>query len=165
MVQRRVSDQPNYSWAGLEINNQTVAANTKVILGSFTLSTDFDETVTRTRGAICVRSDQLIAVENYAGVIGMIVVSEDAFATGIGAIPGPSSDSSNDGWFFWQVLSGVFDLAGGNGGGNLHPLDSKGQRIVRSGSRIVVVVEGGQTAGAVGFNISGYLRILGRFRS
>ena len=94
----------NLSWTGLEIDATIIAATAKVLLGSFVLSGDFDETVTRSRGAMMVRSDQSAASETQIGAMGMIVVSDDAFAAGITALPGPATDVGNDVPLFEVVI-------------------------------------------------------------
>ncbi len=156
---RRVS---NVSWGGLEIIPTTLAVDTKVILGSFVLSGQFDETALRVRGNLTYSSDQVATLERPQAAVGMVVVSEDAFTVGISAVPGPVTDIGNDGWFMWQALAAFFDTGGDNVPFNF-PIDQKGKRIVREGSRIVVVAEGSTTTTA-GI-IWGYLRLLGMFRS
>jgi len=157
------SRQRNVSWGGLQIAPTTIVAATKVILGSFVLATQFDETVLRIRGVLSVSSDQEAALERPQCAVGMIVVSEDAFATGIGALPGPTSDIDNDGWFFWQALCGFVDPVGAVGFNYI--IDNKGKRIVRQGSRIAVIGEGGVSPVADGNVVWGYLRLLAMFRS
>ena len=156
---RRVS---NMTWAGLfPVSPQTVPAATKLLLGSFVLSGDFDETITRSRGAVTWASDQVASTEFPTGALGLIVVSEDAFTVGISAIPDPVSDVDNDGWLLWVPLTVA------QRGGELTPLnkdfDSKGQRIVRDGSRVVLVVA--NASGTEGAQLALAIRVLGRFRS
>jgi len=162
-VTTRSRHQRNVSWGGLEIIPTTIVIDTKIILGSFVLATQFDETVLRVRGGFMVSSDQVATLERPQGAVGMIVVSEDAFATGIGAVPGPVTDIGNDGWFMWQPLTAFFDT-GGDNVPHYFEIDSKAKRIVREGSRIVVVAEG-SAGGTQGMIMWGYLRVLGMFRS
>jgi len=144
-VRRRT---PNYTWAGI-VNAApvAVAAGAKVLLGTFALSTAFDETVTRVRG----RADWTGV--SVAGALGMIVVSADAAAIGITAIPGPVSDIANDGWLLWVPFPDSTQQT----------FDSKAQRIVREGSVIAVVVENNHASTSMSIGLA--MRVLGRFRS
>ena len=169
MPRRRRSFVPvkrvrNYAWGGFQIPTTVIPVETKVILGSFILSTQWDETVTRTRGQLTVTSDQIAAVEVSMGAFGMIVVSDDAFTAGIGSVPGPVSDIGNDGWFVWQPLATYFDLIGGRVP-LYQTIDSKAKRIVREGSRVLVIAEGGASPQVEGLRVGGYMRQLGLFRS
>ena len=116
-------------------------------------------------GGVNVSSDQFIALESPVGAVGMIIVSEDAFAAGIGSIPGPVSDIGNDGWFFWTSLAVTFDASGGNGGGAWFEFDSKGKRIVHQGQRVVIVAEGAAAPAVAGYALAGFIRLLAKFRS
>ena len=154
----------NYAWGGFSIPTTVVPVETKVILGSFILSTQFDETVVRTRGQISTISDQIATLEIATAAIGMIVVSEDAFAAGIGSVPGPVSDIGNDEWLLWQGLNSYFDLIAG-GDAVIQVLDSKAKRIVREGNRVAVVVEGAASPETTSMRVTGHIRVLSLFRS
>ena len=162
----RVQRRPvrNYAWGGISIPQTVIPVETKVILGSFILSTQFDETVVRVRGQLVCISDQIGTLEAASAAIGMIIVSEDAFAAGIGSVPGPVSDIGNDEWFMWQPLSSYFDLIAG-GDPLFQTIDSKAKRIVREGSRVAVVAEGAASPEVTAMRFSGHLRVLSLFRS
>ncbi len=147
----------NLSWAGLQIPATSLGVDTKVILGSFVLGTEFDETMMRLRGVWLY-----IGAANAASqaAVGMIVVSDDAFTVGISAIPGPISDIDNDGWVYWQGLVQGFDAVSHVPG--VFDIDNKGKRVVRQGSRIALIAEGGSVG--VGL-IRGFVRLLAMFRS
>ena len=152
----------NTTWAGLfPTSPQTVAAGVKLLLGSFVISGDFDETVVRSRGALTWVSDQVAGTESPTGAFGMILVSEDAFTVGITAIPDPVSDSDNDGWLLWVPMTTL------QRGSMVFPLDkefdSKGQRIIRDGMRVAVVVANSSATDGAQFSLA--LRVLARFRS
>ncbi len=139
---------PNYTWAGfVSAAAVSVPAATKVLLGTFTLSTSFDETMTRVRGHM-----DWVGI-GASGAFGMIVISSDAAAIGITAIPGPVTDVDNDDWFLWQPVSDSTQAI----------LDTKAQRIVREGSVIAMVAENAHAS--TGATIQLALRLLGRFRS
>ncbi len=172
MVDRRVTRSRvvgrrpvrNMSWAGAQFPLTVIPVATKVILGSFVASTEWDETVTRVRGQVVYLSDQIGTLEAPIAAIGMIVVSEDAFAAGIAAIPGPVSDIGNDGWFMWQAMTGYFDLIAG-GDPNFINIDSKAKRIVQQGWRVVIMAEGAIAPSTEGGRLTGFLRVLSQFRT
>ena len=156
--------QSNVSWGGFQVPATVIPVETKLILGSFILATQFDETVLRVRGEIMATSDQTALLERAEGALGMIVVSEDAFAAGISAVPGPVSDIGNDGWFLWQAYTTYFDLIQGMTP-HFITIDSKAKRIIREGSRIAVVAEGAASPEATACIVQGYFRVLSMFRS
>ncbi len=152
------------SWTGVApaVFTQIDAGN-KILLASFALSGAFDETVTRVRGLIQFQSDQGIAAEFQLGAVGMIVVSSDALAVGITALPSPGNDITNDGWFVWVPLLNTVGAADASANpGYRIVVDSKAQRIVHEGSVIVVVAE---NFGASGLQLAFNFRMLSRFRS
>ena len=140
---RRGSPKHNNSWAGIVSSDYvTVSPATKVLLGSLALSNvNIDETVLRVIGAIDVVSDQAAAVERQIGAVGLIVVSNQAITAGAASIPGPATDSDDDGWFchtFWQqvTVSTVSDVVS-----RLYPFVSKGRRVVQEGESIAIMAE------------------------
>jgi len=101
-------------------------------------------TIIRTRGVMHVRSDQVIASETYIGDLGLAIVSDQAIAIGVSAVPTPLTDKGSDLWFVYEQLIGHFqfgDLTGFNTGGVSKEIDSKGMRRVEEGSDLAVVVE------------------------
>ncbi len=167
---RRVQTRPvkNFSWSGVTSSALTaLPAASKIVVASFILSTAFDETITRIRGVLSITSDQVTATETPQGSFGAIIVSEDAFAIGITAIPSPGNDIANDGWMMWhgfivpKVVASIASFQ--EPAGHQLVIDSKAQRILREGSRLVFVLE--NTAAAAGLNFAVQLRVLSRFRS
>ncbi len=108
-------------------------------------------TVVRTHLEYYVRSDQAAANEEQALAIGMAVVSDQAVAVGITAIPTPITDLNSDLWFLLKVAlgsgSGVNDGQVGFGGS----VDSKAMRKVEEGSDVIIVAEAGGAAVTEGF--------------
>jgi len=158
----------NYSWVGFNSTaTVALAAGNKIVVGSIVLSTAFDETITRIRGTLSVASDQIMATETPMGSYGAIIVSEDAFAIGITAIPSPGNDASNDGWIMWHSFVSpliVYSVASvQHPAGTQMVIDSKAQRILREGSRLVFVLE--NTSALHGLNFAVQMRVLGKFRS
>jgi len=120
-------------------------------------------TVIRTRLHYHMRSDQLSADEFQACAIGMCVVSDQASAIGVTAVPTPSTDAASDLWFLHQwvmadyaFITGVgFDAASGASG----DIDSKAQRKVNDDEDVLVVLEVPAVSLGVEFVVGGRLLI------
>ncbi len=101
-------------------------------------------TVVRTRGILFGRSDQTAASENWGGAMGIAVVSDQASAVGITALPTPVTDFGSDLWFMLLQQQGRFDLKSAVGvleSGRTVDIESKAMRKVDVGQDIVVVIE------------------------
>ena len=72
-------------------------------------------TITRTLGIFGVRSDQAVADESYDAAIGQCLVTEQAAAIGITALPTPFSDLGSDMFYMHQILMGRFEFIDGTG--------------------------------------------------
>ncbi len=110
-------------------------------------------TVLRSRLELLWLSDQEAADENPFGTYGSIVVTENAAAIGITALPNPSgiTGDADSLWFIWQALAMqiVVGTAETDGGlGRLFTIDSKSMRKVGPNDDIatLVDVEGAQGA-------------------
>ncbi len=107
-------------------------------------------TVVRTHMLIAIGTDQLAADENQVAALGLAVVSDQAVAVGVTAIPTPVTDAASDLWFAHQYLMSQFDFGSAIGFANAsreYAIDSKAMRKVEDGQDIVIVVE----QSAVGF--------------
>ena len=122
----------------------TVPAGNKALLLSIALNNPgIGETIRRSRGMLMIASDQSAAVEQQLGALGLVVVSDLALAAGAASIPGPVTDSSDDGWFVWQPF-----LAN-QAGASIQPsqsravfdFDSKAMRRIEEGFGVAVMVE------------------------
>ncbi len=121
----------------------TVPAGTKAIITSFTLNNPgIGETVRRTRGVMHMESDQVAAVENQLAAMGAVVISDLALAAGAASIPGPVTDSQDDGWFVWMPMLSSQSVAT-TFHANAIPwmFDSKAMRKVEEGFSIAFMVE------------------------
>ncbi len=101
-------------------------------------------TVVRTRGVFYVRSDQVSANENYGCSMGNCVVSDQAVAIGVTAVPTPEAERSSDLWYVYEQILGQFAFTTGTGYrdvGHLMQFDSKAMRKVEDGQDIIVVLE------------------------
>ena len=123
------------------------AAGTAAILASLTAAElalrPF--TVVRTRGILAVESDQSAATEIYHASYGLAVVSEQAFAIGVTAVPTPGTDRASDLWFVYEDVMGLFTFKSGVGfeepSSAIKYFDSKAMRKVEDGQDLVVVTE------------------------
>ena len=154
----------NKSWDGFfNITPVVIPAASKVLLGSISLNNPgIDETILRTVGNLAVASDQSAASEVQIGAFGMIVVSDDALAVGITAIPGPVSGVGEDGWFLFVPINQRFLFGSAIGMnldyGHVYDYDSRAKRKVEDGRVVALVAENAHATH--GFNISLALRQL-----
>ncbi len=100
-------------------------------------------TVVRVRGMLQVNSDQVASTERQLGAYGMAVVSDQAVAIGITAVPTPMTDIDSDLWFLHQLFASfqtVFSAIGAVEYTGV-PFDSKAMRKVEDGQDLISVVE------------------------
>ncbi len=115
-------------------------------------------TIVRSRGILVARSDQVAALENFDVGYGCAVVTEQASAIGVTAVPTPTTDDFSDAWFVYERLLGsTTSSAVGPQMGWTRDVDSKAMRKVEDGFDFVEVVENPIATGVV---ISSYVRFL-----
>ncbi len=135
-------------WAdATETNNGLAAASTAVIsnvTGASVLALR-PFTVIRTRGYLHLRSDQTANTELYHAAWGMAIISNEAAAVGITAMPTPFTEMGSDLWFVFEQLAGTNVVSSAVGfdaiGGVSRVFDSKGMRKVEDGQEITFVKE------------------------
>ncbi len=102
-------------------------------------------TVVRTRLHWYMKSDQTAALEVQQVALGCAVVSEQAVAIGVTAVPTPFADLGSDLWFVHQILASSFTFVTGIGfqspGGVNVDIDSRAMRKVEDGQDLVTVME------------------------
>jgi len=101
-------------------------------------------TITRFRGYMFLRSDQFAASESYGGAWGMAVVTEQAAAIGVTAVPTPITDDFSDSWVAYQKMLNFIHFGDGTGTqiyGQMVEVDSRAMRKVEDGFAIITVVE------------------------
>ncbi len=118
-------------------------------------------TIVRTRGMVSIFSDQIAAVEDQVAAFGKIVVSDQAVAIGVTAVPTPASDDQSN-WHVFTFLSDKFLFITGVGFQQIaminHVIDSKAMRKVEEGQDLIGVVESDTLSD--GCQISTYTRTL-----
>ncbi len=105
-------------------------------------------TIVRTRIAHYVRSDQVAADEDYIGAVGMAVVTDQALAIGVTAVPTPLTDAASDSFFLWNAIAGHLEFetnAGYRNTGEMAQVDSKAMRKVEDGFDVAVTIENGSS--------------------
>ena len=133
-----------------------VASNTKVLISFATFAEPV--TVIRVRGQVSVFGAATGDL-NIIGAFGMGIVSDEAFAAGVGSIPGPFSNADWGGWFVWRSFSYRIDFqdaTGVNWPNWSFEVDSKAMRKLKSNETLVLVSESQQGA----YSISTPLRTL-----
>ncbi len=145
--QRLVSQGRKTFWfQGAYVNTNLPSANSAVIVTSLNAAAlalrPF--TIIRTRGAWGVRSDQSAASENQFVNYGSIVVSDQAVAIGVTAVPTPVTDDQSS-WIHFEQHVGHFLFVSGIGVDPRaimqHQIDSKAMRKVEEGQDLINVLE------------------------
>ena len=120
-------------------------------------------TVVRTRGNLHLISDQVSASELQSVAFGIAVVSEQAAAIGVTAVPTPETDRSSDLWFVYEGMTNFYDFRTAAGfdsqGGLSRDYDSKAMRKVQDGEDIVVVIETSSISLGASFLVSGRMLV------
>ena len=120
-------------------------------------------TVIRSILEVLITSDQLGADEFQMSAIGMCVVSSQAVAIGVTAVPTPLTDQGSDLWFLHQNLLNDFLFISGVGvdgsAGRRYGLDSRAARKVNDDQEIIVVLETGGISSGANIIVSGRVLI------
>ncbi len=107
-------------------------------------------TIVRTRGIIGIFSDQFVATEDQEIAYGHAVVSDQANAIGITAVPTPVTDLTSDLWYVYETVLARFVFGTGvgfnPGASTLRYFDSKAMRKVEEGQDRVTVLESASTS-------------------
>jgi hypothetical protein len=91
-----------------------------------------------------VSSDQIAASEQAMGAFGVAVVSDQASAIGVTAVPTPITDADSDLWFTFQygIARLIFDAGGAiHTAPTVYQFDSRAMRKVEQGQDIVSTFE------------------------
>ncbi len=135
------------AWLGGVLVSSTIASgNAAVLMTSLGVAAlalrPF--TVVRTRGLVTIKSDQQAASEDFFGAWGTAVVSDQAVAIGVTAIPTPIFDNDSDLWLAYEFLASdfVFGSAVGFAQTMTHRVvDSRAMRKVDVGQDLITVIE------------------------
>ncbi len=102
-------------------------------------------TIVRSRGTWLCFSDQQAASEEYVGSLGFSVVSSQASAIGVTALPTPATDQGSDAFFVYESWNGKRQFGDSTGFYELVPrsYDSRAMRKVEDGFEIAFTIESG----------------------
>ncbi len=108
-------------------------------------------TIVRVRGWIHCRSDQVAANENVAASWGYAVVSDQASAIGVTAVPTPITDRGSDLFFVYESMFTRFQVSSAVGWsgdfGIQRQFESKAMRKVNEDEDVVLTVENSALSG------------------
>ncbi len=109
-------------------------------------------TIIRTRGRIFINSDQSAATELSRGVLGSIIVEEEAADAGVASLPTPGTETEAP-WFLYEPWFNQFVFGDGTGfiepAGTMIAFDSKAMRKVGISEDVTMVAENLSGAGVV----------------
>ncbi len=131
-----------YEWSAIGDTFNTAAIPAKILGGTGAVAT-VPQTVVRWRGLVGVTLDAGAVDESLIVRCGIILVTPDAFATGIGAIPGPGSDRDQS----WLWTGQAYLTSGAEAAivpdqlSAVIPVDSKAMRKVKPNETFAFVVE------------------------
>ena len=134
-------------WAGIVPASVALGSGVAVLQGTFNASALARRpfTVVRTHIHWSLQSDQVIATENQYCSLGLAIVSDQAIAIGITAVPTPITDIGSDLFFLHSTLISDFTFvsAVGFSSGNLvqESVDSKAMRKVDGDQDLALVLE------------------------
>jgi len=162
----RVPQRRLTQWLEMEPNVTTHTAVGGTILFSLTTAEKALRpfTIIRTRILASIISDQVAVSERQIGALGIAVVSDQAEAIGVTAVPTPITDMASDLWLMHQLMYNEISVQTAVGIQQnpleQYAIDSKAMRKVNDGEDVVVVAELSSTAGSEGFNLNVGGRIL-----
>ena len=145
--QRMVSSGRKTFWlAGTHVRQSLSSADVAVLITGLNAAAlalrPF--TIVRTRGILYIRSDQTAASENQVLSYGEIVVTDQAVAIGVTAVPTPATDSGSS-FHVYENMIGRFEFVSGVGfegnEGQTLLFDSKAMRKVEEGQDLIAVAE------------------------
>ena len=132
------------SWSGATGSGFALSL-TQLVLATFSLSTDFDETLLRSRGEVILDGVPNAANDEETVGLGLIVVQEAAGTQGGVSVPGPINDIDADWlWHRFVPMSSSTLSAGASDAilaQRIIELDSKAMRKVARDQVIVMVGE------------------------
>ena len=113
-----------------------------------------EQTILRTRGLLhAFLISATAAGDGFTGAAGIIVVTDQAFAAGVAAMPSPVNEMESDGWLWHQWISVHAGEAGGLSGGpegaQREQVDSKAMRKVNGEQTVVAILETTESGTAV----------------
>jgi len=117
-------------------------------------------TVIRTHLFFGIRTDQVAADESFDCAIGQAVVSDQAAAIGVTAVPTPFTDLGSDLFYLHEILMNRFEFAGASASNIAQMLtwtkvDSKAMRKVNDDEDLITVIENSSISSGVTVHVAG----------
>ncbi len=145
------------TWIGAAWARSTIAAADTAVLsatGGTAITAITPLTIIRVRGFMALSSDQIVNTEAQELSMGMAVVTEQAIAIGVTAVPTPEVDRGSDAWFVYESISNQMFVSSAIGvlgpATVFRTYDSKAMRKVDNGFDLVQTIETGpNSAGAI----------------
>jgi len=103
-------------------------------------------TIVRSRYEWYGRADVVTGGEEWGGAFGVCVVSDQAAAIGVTAVPTPITDTGSDLFFVYEQMFGRFGGTQVEEVGARKTIDSKAMRKVNDSEDMVLVLESGAAA-------------------
>ena len=134
-------------WAPIAPTRTAINGGGSALIASASASEDAlrPYTVIRTHLYCSIVSDQVIASEDQMVAVGLAIVSDQASAIGITAVPTPITDLESDAWYLHQwLVNGVTFLDATSLQSNVNKSatwDSKAMRRVEDGFDNILVIE------------------------
>ena len=117
-------------------------------------------TIVRTRFELQLQSDQAAAIERQQAALGMAVVSDQAVAVGVTAVPTPITDLASNLWFVHQLIfADESNLTDRTRSATRMSVDSKAMRKVEVGQDMVIVIETGAFSSGAILEVGGRMLI------
>ncbi len=135
------------SWFKIDPALTVMTAGGGTVIASLTTAEQAKRpfTIIRTHLLVHIGSDQIAADELQVAAVGMCVVSDQASAIGVTAVPTPNTDADSDLWFLHQYVMSELAFASGVGldaaGGHNYLIDSKAARKVNNDQDVLLVGE------------------------
>ncbi len=105
-------------------------------------------TIVRTHIQLFLASDQEAAIELQEAAFGLAVVSDQAVAVGLSALPTPATDLSSSLWLAHQVMfADAVNITDRTSPGQKYEINSKAMRKVEIGQDLVLMAESGSSSG------------------
>ena len=118
-------------------------------------------TIVRVRGQLSVETDQVAGVERPFGAVGFCIVSDEAFAIGVTAMPKPYIDAESDLWVMHEFWAAPMNFGTAVGFAKVDfnlRIDSKGMRKFSEDQTLVLMMENAHSAAGCRYRLD--LRIL-----
>jgi len=158
------SGRKTFWLGGLFVEQNLASANSAAILTNLNAAAlalrPF--TIIRTRGIWGVFSDQIAADESQVVAYGSIIVSDEALAVGVSAVPTPVEQDSSAWIHFSQTIQRFQQSSGVGTKPNMIPwntiVDSKAMRKVEEGQTLIEVIQ--NSPNSEGTEVTTYSKVL-----